>query len=279
MDLSDPAPIPEVVLEDRDTGGLGALRIAQPLGTFALTPASLIAVQTIGLHRHLLMGQGFDWGTGCGVMAIAAAKLRTVDHVLGADIVVDNVAAATRNAARNQVASKTTFLQADSFSAPDTNGQETIHRLEGRVDFLLANPPSSDWDDGFSVRRIVLRDARRFLRPGGIVFLNVSLQYGIDRIHGLVDDAPGYTYEGEMASTDWVPFDMGRPALLANVRQYAAEERRGGLPYSFKGAVDGAHPQRAVDALRTFETTGISPLSKWQVHLFRYEGITNNDIE
>jgi SAM-dependent methyltransferase len=259
-----------IVLNDDDTGGLGELRIAQPPGAFALTPASLIAVRTIGIHRQLLAGTGFDWGTGCGVVAMAAAKIATVEHVTGADIVFENVAAAIDNAARNGVAGKTTFLQADSFAAPDAPSRATIDALERKLDFVLANPPSSDGDDGFGFRRVVLRDSRRFLRPGGIVFLSVSVQYGLDRIRGLVQDAPGYVYEGVLASTEWVPFDLTRPDLLACLRQYAAEERRGGLPYSFKSAVDDSDPQRAVDALATFELAGMSPLSKWQTHLFTY---------
>ena len=68
----------QIVANDVSTGGLGDLILHQPPGTFALTPASLIALQAVGQHRHLLQGKGLDWGCGNGCLGIAAATIPTV---------------------------------------------------------------------------------------------------------------------------------------------------------------------------------------------------------
>ena len=138
------------------------------------------------------------------------------------------------------------------------------------MDFILANPPSSEGDDGFGYRRVVLRGARIFLVPGGVVFLSVSYQYGMSRVERLCQDAPGFEYRGVLASTDWVPFDLNRPDLLHCSHLYADEERRGGFEYAFR------HPRHeqtmtAQAALAHYEQTGDSPLSKWQTHLFIFK--------
>src|SRR5205807_9603 len=104
---------------------------------------------------------------------------------------------------------------------------------------------------------------------GGVVFLSVSSQYGPARVDRLCQEEPGFAYEGVLASSGWAPFDLGRPDLLQCLRQYAAEERRGGLAYAFRHP---DHPEKegldARTALAYHETTGCSPLSQWQTLLF-----------
>jgi hypothetical protein len=259
-------------LSAADTQGLGRLEFEHPIGTFALTPASLISLTAIVSHQHLLHGVGLDWGSGVGCLAIAAARVPTVDMVLGLEISPDNVAAAHANANHNGVADKTRFLVADGYTPRDHGDGARLEPFVGRVEFIIANPPASEGDDGFEFRRIVLRGARNWLRPGAVVFLNVSYQYGIERLHGLTEDAPGFHYESVLASTDWVPFDLTRPDLLLNLQDYVAEEEHGGRHYTFQDPA--AQTERLIDArtaLEHFRRTGQSPLSKWQTHLFRYQ--------
>ena len=145
-----------------------------------------------------------------------------------------------------------------------------LEAVRGRVNFILANPPSSENDDGFEYRRIVLRGAREYLLDGGIVFLSISYQYG-PRIERLAKDVPGFFHEGILASTEWVPFDLGRPDLLHCLELYAQEETDGGLEYTFSNPL---HPDECVNAqtaLELYDKTKRSPLSKWQTHLFRYQ--------
>jgi hypothetical protein len=262
------------------TGGLGEIEILHPAGTFAPTPASLIAVRAIGANQQLLSGIGIDWGCGAGCLAIKAAKIAAVRHVIGLDIVEANVACARSNASLNGVSEKVEFLVADSYSPASTSDGRRLDALRGRVGFILANPPASTGDDGFKYRRVVLDGARQFLVPGGVVFLNISLQYGAQRIARLVEEIAGFTHRGAIASTDWVPFDLTRPDLLECLEGYAVEESRGGMNYNFKSADPaGDKEMSARSALAHFNETGRSPLSKWQTYLFQFDRCVAGGVE
>ncbi|MBI3462389.1 MAG: methyltransferase, partial [Planctomycetes bacterium] len=200
---------------------------------------------------------------------IAAAKIPGVQSVVGLEIAESNVAVARENAVQNGVADKATFFLSDSYSPRNPADRAMLDGLAGKVNFILANPPSSEGDDGFGYRRIVLREARSFLVPDGVVFLSVSLQYGLTRVERLCQDAPGFAYGGILSSTDWVPFDLRRPDLLHCLHLYAAEERQGGLEYTFRNPDEQTEERMCAQAaLVHFEKTGRSPLSKWQTHLF-----------
>jgi len=249
--------------------GLGEIRIAHPPNTFAITPASLIALEAIARNKQLLSGKGLDWGSGTGCLAIAAARIPTVKQVIGLEIAEANVAAARRNAISNGVDAKTAFLLSDSYSPLAPSDSALLNAFAGQTDFILANPPASDGDDGFGWRRRVLSGARNFLRHRGYVFLNVSSQYGRRRLEALCEEIPGFAYGGVLASTDWVPFDLRRDDLFQCLRQYAVEETRGGLEYTFNepGEKQDARTN-ARAALAHFDRTGESPLMKWQTYLF-----------
>ena len=264
----------QTILNNGATCGLGELRILHPPGTFAITPASRIAIQAIGTNRQLLSGTGIDWGSGTGCMAIAAAQLSSVERIIGLELSPAGVEIARCNAAQNGIADKLQFIQADSYTPFAAADRENLHSLKGKVGFVLANPPASDGDDGFGFRRAVLRGAGEYLLPDGRIFLNISYQYGEQRIRHLCRDAPGFSYSGPIASTDWVPFDLERPDLLDCLELYAREESRGGLPYAFAHPEDpDGDPMNAGAALQYFRQTGRSPLSKWQTLLFEWRGL------
>lgn len=251
------------------TLGVCDVVLEHPPGTFAPTPASLVGVEAVTRHRHHLRGLGLDWGSGIGCLAIVAAHVEGVREVAGLEIEARNVDAARANAARCGVADRTRFLLADSYEPYRAEDRAWLSAVEGRVDFILANPPSSSpRDDGFGYRRAVVRGATRFLRDGGQILLNVSSQYGMDRVEGLLDEAAGLAYRGVVATTDAVPFDLSRADLRVDVRSYAAEEARGGLPYCFLDPADPTRTLTARQALALWERTGQSPLTRWQVHLF-----------
>lgn len=266
-------PKDETVVTDAMTAGLCELRIRHPPGTFALTLASLISLEAIGKHRELLAGHGLDWGSGSGCLAIAAAKIPAVHKVTGLEISEANVLAARENAVHNGVEDKVAFIRSDSYSPYSPADRAVLAGVAGRVNFVLANPPSSEGDDGFEYRRILLRGARTYLARGGVVFLSVSYQYGQKRIERLCEEVSGYAHGGVLASTDWVPFDLGRPDLLHCLHLYAQEERRGGFDYTFQNSEAADEPcMNARAALAFFEKTGRSPLSKWQTHLLLFRG-------
>src|SRR2546426_5792346 len=71
-------------------GPLGTIEILHPAGTFAPTPATLIAVEAITENHALLSGTGLDWGSGVGCLAIAAARIETVGSITGLEISSEN---------------------------------------------------------------------------------------------------------------------------------------------------------------------------------------------
>lgn len=251
------------------------LVLDQPAGTFALTPASRVGIEGILAASEDLAGIGFDWGCGVGTLGLAAASIPKVTAVLGFDINGPNVEAANKNAALNGLADKASFFVADSYDAVCDEGRAALSAVRGRVDFVVANPPSSgEGTDGFEYRRAVVQGARDILRPGGQILLNVSRQYGMTRIQGLAPEGGPFVYQGVVASTPWVPFDLGRPDLLEAIKDYATEESRGGIPYAFYFREDVDRPdvfrgRAALDALAEYERAGGSPLTQWQVHRFR----------
>ncbi len=261
------------ILDAEETQGLGRIEILHPPGIFSLTPASLLALRSICRHQDLLSGVGIDWGPGTGCLAIAAARIRRVERVIGLEILEANVDVARENVSRNGLGDKVEVLLSDSYSPIDDADSAKLDDLEGKVDFIVANPPASEGDDGFGFRREVLRGGRRFLVENGVVLLSVSSQYGQRRVHGLCQEIPGFVYEGLLESTEWVPFDLDRPVLLGCLRLYAQEESKGGLEYVFQDpAVEDQKSMNARSALVRFQQTGRSPLSKWQSHLFRFTG-------
>lgn len=256
------------VLPGSDTNGLGSIRIEHPKGTFALTPASFISLTAICYRQDLLSGVGLDWGTGTGCLAIAAARVDSVRRVYGLEVERANVNAARVNVTLNAVDKKVRILHCDSYRPFTASGVKRLEALKHKVTFILANPPSSEGDDGFGYRREVLRGGRKYLERGGRVFLSISSQYGAARITRLVRDAPGFVYRGLLASTNLVPFDLSRSDLLHCLELYAAEERRGGLEYTFHNPEAKDLTMNATSGLDMYRSTGRSPLMRWQTHLF-----------
>ncbi|HUN24433.1 MAG TPA: methyltransferase [Anaerolineales bacterium] len=257
-----------------ETHGLGEFTFAHPPRTFALTPASRILIRAICENQSRLHGIGLDWGCGVGCLAIVAARIQAVETVIGLDIAEQNIASAQKNARQNAVASKVQFILADSFQAVQATDQEILQSWHGKANFLLTNPPASDGDDGFGFRRKVLREAVPFLKAGGQVWLNVSAQYGVERITRLTTEVTGYRYAGMLCSSNWQAFDLHRPDLLACLQTYVAEELRGGMPYQFQpgGSQRPQLPINAQTAYAEYLQSGISPLSQWQTHLFEFVG-------
>lgn len=269
-DDSFPRKSNETTLGDDVTGGLGEIKLMHPPGTTPITPASRISIEAIAGHGHLLEGTGIDWGSGGGCLSIMAARTPGVTRVVGLEIDGTNVSVARRNARLNGVQERVAFLRSDSYTPFADCDRRSLEALRGRADFLIANPISSEDDDGFGYRRTVLRGAREFLRAGGRVYLSISYQYGRRRISGLERDVPGFFHEGILARSACVPFDLGRTDLLNCLKVYAREEYRGGFEYEFCNPLRRSQAMNARDSLAFYERTGRSPLSQWQTHLFRY---------
>lgn len=262
-----PSGPPDTVLGPEETGGLGTIRLRHPPGTFALTPASRITVAAVGSEKDRLRGAGIDWGCGVGCVAIAAARIPAVHKVVGLDIRPENVRLARENVGRNGVADTVVVLRSDSYAPTRPGDHGTLEALEGRAGFVVANPPASKGDDGFGWRREVARGAVDYLRPGGVLLVQISSQYGPERVRSLEAEGPGLRYDGEAATTDWVPFIEGRPRLLRTLETFAAAEAAGSAPYAFRWP-DREGAITAAEALDRHRDTGVEPLSRWQVQRY-----------
>ena len=249
------------------TGGLGPITVHVPSDRQTITPASRMAVAALGAMANRLAGRGIDWGSGTGLLTIGAALIDTVDAVVGLELDAADVPVAKANAERNGVGAKTRFIHADSYTAVDPDMQPWIDEMRAGTGFLVANPPASRNGDVLDLRREALRGGLAFLIAGAPAVIQISYQYAAARIEGLVDDVPGYTYEGVAGSSDWVPFDQSRFDLSTQLIEYAAVEADGGVAYTFSDG-SGGHLS-ATEALERYRATGENPLSKWQMHLFR----------
>lgn len=252
-----------------ETGNLGEISVYHPEGTFTPSPASRLALKAIVDNQNLLGGVGIDWGTGSGCLAILAARIPAVADMIGLDILESSIQVARMNAQTNAVADKVRFVTSDSFRTFAAADQRTLDSYRGRTDFLLSNPPFSDDDDGFEYRRVILREAKDYLRTGGLVFLSIALHYGEERKVRLTEnEVPGYERCGMLATTDLVPYETDRPGYLHYLENYAIAEEKGGPDYAF---VHPESPQTVFNAraaLEHFRKTGASPLTKWQAYLF-----------
>jgi len=245
--------------------GHAALRIVATPGRSSITPASRLCLTVIDDRSDLLRGRGLDWGSGTGVLSVAAATHPAVEFILGLELDADEVATARTNAELNGVADRCGFLVSDSYDPfPDQNAS-SLRSLLGSTDFLIANPPTSPGNDGLGWRRRVLAGALDYLVPGADVLLQVSRQYGTERTQRLATDVGGYEYRELLGKTEWVPFDQSRQDLREALAGYAAEEARSGEKYTF------LHPSgdREIDArqaMELYQTTGESSLSQWRMH-------------
>jgi methylase of polypeptide subunit release factors len=260
------------ILNDEFTKGLGQIQFYHPIGTFALTPASNILIDAIISQQNLLFGTGIDWGSGVGCLGILAAKIKSVNRVYGLEISEANINAAIKNAEINDVEDKVSFMNADSYNPFDLANKQELERNKGKINFILANPPSSEGDDGFEFRRIVLKGAKDYLCKDGIVFLNASFQYGAKRVEELYKNIGDFDYMGIAATTACVPFDLNRQDLLDCLKIYAREEQNGGLEYTFFAEQDENSSNRYINAqtaLADYYKKGKSPWTKWQTHIFK----------
>jgi hypothetical protein len=242
--------------------GVGEVRVKLAEGGGPVTPASRVTAEAIGLSSSLLRGVGLDWGAGTGLLAIASALLPAVEMVVAIEHDESAVAVSRENVERNGLSDKVKVVQADLFEPVRAEDRMLLDSIIGEVDFLVTNPPASETGDGLDWRREVLGGAVQFLRAGAPSIVQISAQYGQARIGRIAEDVGGYRYVGPVATSEWVPFDLGRADLREALATFAREERAGGPPYRFRLA--SGSPASATDVI----DTDLEPLTRWQVHRF-----------
>lgn len=146
--------------------------------------------ETEGLVDRVLAlasaGRVLDVGTGTGCLALSLRHEGTFERVVAIDCSADALALAAHNARR-------TGLPIDLVRGDLTDGVAT-----GSVDVLVSNPPylsESEYlaldssvarfeprvalasgTDGLDATRALLQEARRVLRPGGVIVLEIAAE-------------------------------------------------------------------------------------------------------
>ena len=166
--------------------------------TFEVTPAVLIPrPETEGLVEAFLRLNHapdpivVDVGTGSGCLAVVAAREIPGARVYASDVSGEALQVARRNAAAHAVAGRIDFRLGDLFEPLRGAG------LDGRVDFIVTNPPYvSEADlpglmpevrnhepraallggpDGLDTHRRLARESPEFLKTGGHLLAEVGL--------------------------------------------------------------------------------------------------------
>jgi len=132
-----------------------------------------------------------DLGTGCGNIAVTLAKHISNARIYATDIPKKALAVAEENARRHRVEDRITFLEGDLFSPLENR------HLEGKIDFLVSNPPYvirgeidslmpevahheprialDGGEDGFSFYRRIIEGAPQYLKSKGYLVLELGI--------------------------------------------------------------------------------------------------------
>lgn len=131
-----------------------------------------------------------DVGTGSGCIPVALLHERRDAHAVGLDISPDALAVAARNAARHAVGARLTFLVSDCFDALDSQAapfalitsnppyiaEREMPHLQREVRDYEPRGALTPGGDGLSVIRRLIRDAPRFLSPGGHLLCEIGYE-------------------------------------------------------------------------------------------------------
>jgi len=131
-----------------------------------------------------------DLGTGTGVIAVCMARYLPMAQVTAVDISPVALQLARENATLNEVDDRIEFIESDWFS-----------HVEGRFDFIVSNPPyisTEELDglprevrehepsvaldggtDGLEKIRAIAAQLRTYLRPDGVVLMEIGHDQGV----------------------------------------------------------------------------------------------------
>ena len=166
---------------------------------FEVTPAVLIprpetehvvevTLERLGPERKNALLRIADVGTGSGCLAIALAHELPQAEIAATDISREALEVARRNAARHKVANRICLIESNLF--------DELREESPRFDVIVSNPPYIRageapqlqrevrgheppsalfaGEDGLAVYAPLIRDAHNFLKPGGLLVLELG---------------------------------------------------------------------------------------------------------
>ena len=166
---------------------------------FEITPAAIIPRPETETLVELVLGfareRGLaalaiaDIGVGCGAIAVALSVSLPEAAVIAVDISPEALALARRNAERHGVGARIDFRQGDLLAPLDAPVDAIAANLPYvRSGDLEAGPPEireheprlglDGGADGLDLIRRLLRDAPRYLSPGGALFAEIGEEQG-----------------------------------------------------------------------------------------------------
>lgn len=135
-----------------------------------------------------------DYGTGSGCIAIALVRRLPAARVVAVDSSSAALQVARRNIRNHRLSRRISLVRASSLLAP------ALSALRGRLDLLIANPPYipsrrlarlesrvrsfepltglDGGPDGATIVRMLLQQGPGFLRPGGLLALEIDHRHG-----------------------------------------------------------------------------------------------------
>ncbi len=165
-----------------------------------------------------------ELGTGSGAVALAVAAAYPAAAVTATDVSREALALAERNARRAGVGGRVRLVESDLFAALDPGAP---------FDAVLANPPyiaDHEWQelpgdvrryepavalrggaDGLDCYRRLVPAAPRYLRPGGLLALEIGWRQG-DAVRGLLRET------GAFSGIEVRPDLAGHPRLVTAVK-------------------------------------------------------------
>jgi release factor glutamine methyltransferase len=180
------------------TGRQSFMGVELLAGPEALVPrreTELLGYAALGLVRKTVAAQGralvVDVCTGSGNLALALAHHEPRCEVIGADISVDAIGLARRNAELTSLGDRVGFVQGDLFAPLEALG------LLGAVDVVVCNPPYISTSKAAGMPTEIAEFEPRLAFDGGA--------FGVSLLFRLVSGAPQFLKHGA-----WLCFEVGR---------------------------------------------------------------------
>jgi release factor glutamine methyltransferase len=142
-----------------------------------------------------------DVGTGSGAIAVSLAKFNAESWVFALDISPEALDVAKGNASRHRVKERITFLSGDLLEPILNMPKNTLDDHKFKFDLVVSNPPYisrgeiknlpqdvqkepylalDGGEDGLNVYRNLLPQAKKVLKPGGYVLLEIGCDQAED---------------------------------------------------------------------------------------------------